>query len=272
VQNTVAYVTAQLRDASPTPHLLRLSATTTPPAATTPRCQRRIPPSHRASGRRRHRRQSAGLHLSRSPQPVRRGRILASHRQLQRPAGRPAQHAPHRLRRRLSSRPTTGPAPAPTTPQPPRPNSPGSPSSSNPSSPTRRSGSWPTFRRHRPLQQHQETLPGRVPQVRLRRPARPVHRLRPPHHLRPHHIDDLTLLPAPDSLQTIPITLKSVQSISPTTATYPPSPSPASTRHLHAALLHAHHRRLSPTAGGYTWPAADASLLAHLDQHSAAAH
>jgi sphingomyelin phosphodiesterase acid-like 3 len=75
------------------------------------------------------------------------------------------------------------------------------------------------------------------------------------------HIDDLTLLPAPDSLQTIPITLKSVQSISPDHGNLPTftlaSIDPATSTLLSYTLITA---ALSPTAGGYTWPAADASL------------
>ena len=74
------------------------------------------------------------------------------------------------------------------------------------------------------------------------------------------HIDDLTQLPSPDSFQTIPITLKSVQSISPDHGNLPTftlaSIDPATSTLLSYTLITAAQ---SPTTGGYTWPAADAS-------------
>lgn len=76
------------------------------------------------------------------------------------------------------------------------------------------------------------------------------------------HIDDLTRLPAPDSFRTIPIMLKSVQSISPDHGNPPTFTlariDPATSRLLSYTLITAAE---SP-AGDYTWPAADAPLPA----------
>lgn len=72
------------------------------------------------------------------------------------------------------------------------------------------------------------------------------------------HIDDFTQLPSPDSFQTIPITLKSVQSISPDHGNLPTftlaTIDPATSTLLSYTLITAAQ---SPT-GGYVWPAANA--------------
>jgi sphingomyelin phosphodiesterase acid-like 3 len=71
------------------------------------------------------------------------------------------------------------------------------------------------------------------------------------------HIDDLTQLPAPDSFRTFPIQLKSVQSISPDHGNLPTftlaSIDPATSTLLSYTLITA-----AQSPGGYTWPAPDA--------------
>ena len=71
------------------------------------------------------------------------------------------------------------------------------------------------------------------------------------------HIDDLTQLPSPDSFQTIPIMLKSVQSISPDHGNPPTftlaTIDPATSTLLSYTLITA----VQAADGVYTWPAAD---------------
>ena len=71
------------------------------------------------------------------------------------------------------------------------------------------------------------------------------------------HIDDLTQLPSPDSFQTIPITLKSVQSISPDHGN-PPTFTLATIDPATSTLLSYTLITAAQSPGGYTWPAPDA--------------